>query len=183
MLGIVLAVFFAVILTLIATVVLHIFGLALFRACGLPAGLTTVFQGVLALCSCGALWWWMEVWIGSRETTRSVPASFEMSALLLYLAGCIVYVEVRSLVSRGYSLRVLIDLLNQGGQASVAALKSDYGQGAGMEGLLRKRLNSMVRFHLVGMEGDQVGPLTPWGRILANMSKGIRMLLRLERVG
>src|SRR5579864_2795963 len=65
-------------------------------------------------------------WPGPWSVLAS-DALLRHSAVFLYLSGAIVYLEMRSLLSRGYSLRILLDLASMGGQADVASLKTSYG--------------------------------------------------------
>src|SRR5262245_8227723 len=43
------------------------------------------------------------------------PCLFKTAAVCLYLFGAIMFIQAKSLLSRGYSLRVLVDLLQAGG--------------------------------------------------------------------
>jgi len=114
---------------------------------------------------------------------RRASLPIQNGAFFFYGTGCLVYMEMRSVLSRGYSLRILIDLRNRGGQADVGTLKSSYGGGVGVSGLLLKRLQTLTEFRLLKMEGGRVGPLTPWGRMAAATGDRLRRLLRLEQVG
>ncbi len=107
----------------------------------------------------------------------------EVGGLCLYGSGYLIYVEAKSLFARGYSLRILVDLLSRGGTAPLASLKSNYGDGMGVSGILTKRLTSLLRLGLLRFEGDQVGPLTLLGKACAAVGGGVRQLLRLDLVG
>lgn len=153
---------------------IHLGGLALFRG-GEPALL-----GVMAGAGSLLLWRWM----GSLEISgEMLPPFLKSAAVGLYWAGCIGYVEILSLLSRGISFRVLIDLMEMNGAGEVEELKLCYGEGMGLKGLLQKRLDSLRRAGLVRCEGNRVGPLTPWGRLFSAATFRMRGLLRLEEVG
>jgi hypothetical protein len=109
--------------------------------------------------------------------------SLRTGAVALYAAGWLVYVEVRSLLSRGYSLRILVDILELGGGAGFEDLKSGYGEGMGVRGLLSKRIAGLARIGLIRRTADQIGPLTSVGRLVAHAGYGMRRLLRLDVVG
>ena len=113
----------------------------------------------------------------------SAPLHLKIGALAFYWAGCLVYIEVLSLLSRGISLRILLDLLKENGKVNLRGLKTAYGGGMGVRGILDKRLKTLVQFGLVRYEQDQVGPLTLSGRLFAAATSGMRRLLRLEKVG
>lgn len=136
--------------------------------------------GILgAVIGLGAWSVWTRV---AHLAVGSAPDSFPVAAVCLYAAGCIVYIEIRSLLSRGYSLRVLVDLLGRGG-ASIADLKQDYGNGLGVHGMVAKRVATLAQLGLVRMDGERVGPLTRAGRGVARLSAAMRALLRLDTVG
>lgn len=135
--------------------------------------------GVLAFIgSCGV---WMLV--GSVVADERSPRLFRMGAAALYVAGLIVYLEIRSLLSRGYSLRILVDLRRVGGTCTVESLKSTYGGGKGIEGLLRKRIASLERLRLLRADPEEIGPVTAPGRLCAITAVWVRRLLRLDTVG
>ena len=113
---------------------------------------------------------------------RSVPRLVQASTILLYFTGCLLYMEMRSILSRGYSFRILIDLKRFGERAEIATLKSEYG-GMGIRGLVLKRVRTAVDFGLVRFDGTRVGPLTTMGRALATVGLYLRALLRLQHVG
>ncbi len=117
------------------------------------------------------------------QRTEYLDPAVKFSVALLYIAGCVVYVECRSLLERGYSLRILVDLIERGGVARIEELKSSYGDGLGVKGILAKRLDSLVEIGLVKFDGLQVGPLTAKGVILAKLGSMVRALLRLGSVG
>lgn len=106
-----------------------------------------------------------------------------LAAAMFYVALCLVYLEIRSLLSRGYSLRILMDVAAHGGSADIAGLKAAYGAGMGMSGLIAKRLRSLHRLGLVELASNAAGPLTRTGRIAAALTIGFRRLLRLDVVG
>ena len=112
-----------------------------------------------------------------------IPASLRVGAVCLFLAGCLVYLELRSLLSRGYSLRILLDLMDQEQGGLLERLRSEYGHGMGIEGLLLRRLRTLARMRLVHLHDRQIGPLTPLGKVLAVTGSALRRVVRMERVG
>lgn len=112
-----------------------------------------------------------------------VPASLRAGAVCLYLAGCLGYLELRSLLSRGYSLRILLDVSRQGEPARFEQLAVLYGDGRGLRGMLQRRLSTLARLRLAAFDGLQAGPLTPVGRVVGAAVSGMRRVLRTEGVG
>lgn len=109
--------------------------------------------------------------------------SLRVGAVCLFLAGCIVYLELRSVLSRGYSLRILFDLMGRDQGQTLERLQSDYGNGVGMRGLLARRLETLAQLRLAHLDDRQIGPLTPLGRVVAVTGSALRRALRMEEVG
>jgi len=112
-----------------------------------------------------------------------IPASLRVGAVCLFLAGCLVYLELRSVLSRGYSLRIMLDLTGRDMGETLERLRFDYGNGVGVRGLLVRRLKTLARLRLVHLDGHQIGPLTPLGRVVAVTGSALRQALRMEGVG
>lgn len=106
-----------------------------------------------------------------------------LSAYFLYGTLTMLYVQAKSIFSRGYSIRILVDLKGLGGKCTLDQLKKSYGGGMGVEGLLSKRLRFVSALNLAQVAGNQYGPLSGRGRALAKLCKNLRRLLRLEMVG
>lgn len=168
---------FGLVLAAGAGVVLaHVMWLAWMRKRGADIGLLGS-GGALAVLIMAGLF---VLWDGLGS---AAPLIVRIGAACLYLAGAIIYMELRSLLSRGYSLRILVDLWHRRGTARVEQLVASYSDGLGLEGLLRRRVASLAIWRLAQVAGDQVGPLTPLGMACAWLGIGIRRLLRLEIVG
>lgn len=185
MFGAIVTILSLVVLTLLSVVALHLGCLALGGAGWIPnlPGGTSIILGVLIAAGALGLWEAIESFFGPAGSAPSLPQSLKVGAVFLYLAGCLIYMELRSLVARGYSLRILVDLLSSGGSASMERLKSGYGDGVGIQGMLAKRLGTLASLRLLRFQGNHVGPLTLLGKIFATASSGMRRLLRLEMVG
>lgn len=171
------------ILTACSVVVVSLAGLVLlhvgFLACTRPIRTPTSWRASAALLAVSiATGSWL-VWAGLKP----IPASLRIGAVCLFLAGCVVYLELRSLLSRGYSLRILVDVLCHPEGTSLARLQDGYGNGVGLRGLLTRRIMTLSRLHLVRFDGQRVGPLTGLGVLCAILTAGMRQLLRLELVG
>ena len=126
---------------------------------------------------------WVIMGRAPSHSPFAIPKQLKIVALLLYCTGACAYLQMRSILSRGYSLRILVDLLKLGGQADLETIKSAYGGGMGVSGLLLKRLRTLADFQMLYLQGDQVGPLTSAGKIFALAGHQLRGILRLDRVG
>ena len=119
--------------------------------------------------------------LDGRIPTDSILAPLKIGAMCLYLAGCVAFIESLSLFSRGYSLRILIDLLGRQGQADLLDLKAGYGNGLGLDGMLAKRVTTLARFRLIRFNTGRKGFLTGPGRICAQAVASWRRLLKLDK--
>ncbi len=155
--------------------VLHVGFLACTRPIRTPASgrVSTALLAVLILAGSWLVW----------ASLEQIPASLRVGAVCLFLAGCLVYLELRSVLSRGYSLRILFDLMGRDQGKTLERLQSDYGNGVGMRGLLARRLKTLAQLRLARLDDRQIGPLTPLGRVVAVTGSALRRALRMEEVG
>jgi len=121
--------------------------------------------------------------LAGRMTLNKAGVDLTASAFLLYLAAFLVYLQFKSLFSRGYSLRILADLDSWGGRATEDKIRLNYGGGMGLGGMIEKRLKSMAGLGLIQHEGGTYGPLRFWGRRMARSGTWYRRWIRLDRVG
>ena len=121
---------------------------------------------------------------GMLVAVAMFPISLRVGAVCLYVTGALIYLELRSLLSRGYSLRILTDLYGRHGEsASLTDLQTTYGNGVGLRGMLQKRLSTLARLRLVTIGSGEAGSLTPLGRLCAMAGLQMRRLLRMPSVG
>jgi len=107
----------------------------------------------------------------------------KIGAVAFYLAACLLYMEARSILSRGYSLRILVDLDKlPGRRADRKTLKDNYG-GMGVTGLLAKRVRTLADFRMLVFAEHRVGPLTWAGWCMGYAGLILRKSLCLHDVG
>jgi hypothetical protein len=172
----------SVVCAISSVVILDIAFLALVRRQWIPSTSVLASVFLVSVVGLGALGLWIllkNLSIGAAVFLW-VP---RLTVLSFYLTGCLIYMEARSLLSRGYSLRILQDLLKNGGQADLETLKLSYGEGKGISGLITKRIQTLVNFHMLHHQGKKVGPLTPMGKGIGKAGFFWRKTLRLDRVG
>ncbi|MBI4668345.1 MAG: hypothetical protein HY747_04030 [Elusimicrobia bacterium] len=143
----------------------------------------TAGLGLFVLLSVLSFFWLYCKLSGIAAIQHPGGKALKFGGLALYFSGCIVYFELQSLLYRGFSLRILQDLLHSGGWATLSALQESYGHGAGIKGLLIKRLGTLSAFQLIVFDGTVVGPLKMPGKICALLSRFFRRFLRLRAVG
>ncbi len=155
--------------------ILHVGFLAWTRTLRPPSawGASAAWVAVLILTGSWSVW----------ASLEPVPTSLRVGATCLFLAGCLVYLELRSLLSRGYSLRILLDLMDKDHGETLERLRAEYSNGLGMRGLLSRRLATLARCRLTRFDGRWAGPLTGLGLLCAVVTASLRTLLRLEVVG
>tara|TARA_B100000315_G_scaffold256461_1_gene302432 strand:- start:1417 stop:1947 length:531 start_codon:yes stop_codon:yes gene_type:complete len=173
-------IFSYVAMTFCGSVLLHR-GLLSIRGCFRIPEQSKLILGVPFIGGIGFLWYLLELHF--TEVFYAWPLTIRVGAIALYLAGIVVYVELRALLSRGYSLRIVIDLLECNGHLDIQQLKGNYGGGLSLSGLLVKRLKTLSDLGLLRFDGRKVGPLTLAGKACAAFAVFARNLLRLERVG
>jgi len=164
-----------VVAALASLTVLHVGYLACTRTQRTPTSWRTSAVLLAGLVVAGSLLVWARL--------ASISLSVKVGAVCLFLAGCLCYLELRSLLSRGYSFRILLDLMSREEGATLAHLQSGYGNGVGVRGLLARRLKTLARLRLLHLRGNQAGPLTPLGALVAVTGSLMRRALRMERVG
>ena len=91
------------------------------------------------------------------------------------------YLEIKSLLSRGLSLRILKDLDESNTPVKLESLKDGYGGGLGFSGLLDKRLNTIKKLGMLHYSHPKVGPLTIFGKSMNFLGTLFREILKLER--
>lgn len=185
MFGTILSVFALVFAALVLVVGLHVAVASLMRAGYLPRSSAGDGAALFTLIGAGAVGLWVSLGgpLVRAESVSFLSPELKGSAILLYLTGGVVYLEIKSLVARGYSLRILVDILEAGGKASVTSLKMTYGGGLGVDGLLVKRLRTLADLGIIRLQGNHVGPLTTLGKTMAMTGLRLRQILRLELVG
>lgn len=168
-------------IVLLLVIGIHLAYLAISRSArvgGAPMTFLTLAGVGVAVLWVGLEWLMMSGWIEANS-----GPGLSVGAVCFYLAATIVYVEIRSLLSRGYSLRILIDLMTHGKELPIEDLKSSYGDGLGVVGILAKRLETLKSLGIIHVNGKKVGPLTRQGHLLAGLGLSLRRLLKLETVG
>jgi hypothetical protein len=172
-------------LTLMVVLILHTGITSAARALRLSVsdGVSSVVLFVLIACAPIVMWVGMNVLPLAGRELSPIPVIAKMGTVFLYLSGCVVYIELRSLLSRGYSIRILADLLDRGGSADAEILQLEYGGGLGVEGLLKKRIGTLARLGLFYFKDGRVGPLTLFGKVFGGLGSWVRNLLCLKTVG
>ncbi len=101
----------------------------------------------------------------------------------MILAGALlVYLEAWALLSRGYTLGLLLTLFRGAGPMTDAALAASYRQGQGLGWIMRHRLGGLISTRLVRRQGDLI-VLTLPGAIIALLYRAAIAVLGLKVTG
>jgi hypothetical protein len=98
-------------------------------------------------------------WLGAVLLVPSWrPAGIAETAVCLMAMGSaiLVYLEVWGLLSRGYTLALLLALEDAGGPLTAGEIALRYRGGDGLGWILRHRVAGMVAARVVRREGDQI---------------------------
>ena len=150
---------------------------------GLHRASVTVFGRMNLPLACHAVFFLLVIGGAAVVFGRLNENPLQFSAVLLYLSLCIVHAELTSLLSRGYSLRILYDLRANDEGLTLEAAKAGYGGGVGVRGLLKKRIRTLRGLGFLAFDDKTVGPLTVLGSMAGRLGLGMRAILRLDNVG
>ena len=150
---------------------------------GLHRASVAVFGRMNLPLACHAISFFLVIGGAAVVFGRLNENPLQFSAVLLYLSLCIVHAELTSLLSRGYSLRILYDLRATDDGVTLEAAKAGYGGGVGVRGLLQKRIRTLRGLGFLSFDDKTVGPLTFLGALAARLGRGMRAVLRLDNVG
>ena len=105
-----------------------------------------------------------------------------LTGLLIYGAFVIGYLELNSLLNRGYSMSILLQIVSSERPLTIEEMGRAYGGERGLNWLMEKRLQGLVDLGFAKKdEGDLV--LSPRGKKLAHVLSRMIGFLGLRRFG
>jgi hypothetical protein len=110
------------------------------------------------------------------------PRWFDLASSVFFFTAAFFggVLQLYNLADRGLSLRILIDLLEQADQqGTVESMFEGYSQGKGMHWMYDKRIEGMVRNHLISFERNGF-VLTTSGRRTAKVYAWLRRVLNVD---
>ncbi|MGE5779074.1 MAG: hypothetical protein ACM30D_07175 [Hyphomicrobiales bacterium] len=111
------------------------------------------------------------------------PSTADIATSLMILAGALlVYLEAWALLSRGYTLGLLLTLFRAKHPMNDAQLAASYRQGQGVGWIMRHRLGGLMSARLVRRQGDRI-VLTPAGAIIGILYRAAIAVLGLKVTG
>jgi len=111
---------------------------------------------------------------------RIVPI---VTGAALIVAGLVFVLGIWGVLTRGYSVALLITLERLGGPARVEMLERSYSAGRGLRWLTEKRLNGLKAAHVVEVSGDQVIITRPIGSLFILACTIFQKCFRLKDYG
>jgi hypothetical protein len=133
------------------------------------------------LASSGAV---VGLW-GIALHAHSGPAAtgVELATSFMILAGALLaYLEAWAILSRGYTLGLLLTLFRGKLPMTDAELSANYRQGQGLGWIMRHRLGGLLSTRLVRRQGDLVA-LTLFGLVIARLYRAAIAFLGLKVTG
>jgi hypothetical protein len=133
----------------------------------LATSVTIVVLWVIALCVPGL---------------RASSAAELATSFMMLASALIIYLEIWALLSRGYTLGLLLTLFRGKAPMSDAQLAASYRQGEGVGWIMRHRLGGLLSARLVRRQGDRV-VLTGAGALIGILYRAAVATLGLKVTG
>jgi hypothetical protein len=133
----------------------------------LATSVTIVVLWVIALCVPGL---------------RASSAAELATSFMMLASALIIYLEIWALLSRGYTLGLLLTLFRGKAPMSDAQLAASYRQGEGVGWIMRHRLGELLSARLVRRQGDRV-VLTGAGALIGILYRAAVATLGLKVTG
>jgi hypothetical protein len=115
---------------------------------------------------------------GSRASSAAELAT----SFMILASALIIYLEIWALLSRGYTLGLLLTLFRGKQPMSDAQLAASYRQGEGVGWIMRHRLGGLLSARLVRRQGDRV-VLTGAGALIGILYRAAVATLGLRVTG
>lgn len=134
------------------------------------------------LCTLGMWLLWL-VSVAIVPAVRPINAVEAVLCQMVLAGSALFYLEVWGLLSRGYTLSVLLTLLKAGRPLTGAEIASLYRGGDGLDWIMHHRLGGLEAAGLVERQGDRV-TLSPFrGMLIARLYAVSIAVLGLHRTG
>ncbi len=122
-------------------------------------------------------------------TVGAILASRGFPVITTWIAGsatvgfvCLVYMQVFSQISRGFSLRILVDIRDHG-SLDLAGILREYSEGRGVDWLMEKRFSGLEHMGLMARTEGRLEATRPWGMRLGRMGVWAKRVLKLGGAG
>jgi hypothetical protein len=121
--------------------------------------------------------------IASQVAGMPASTAADLATSLMILASALlIYLEAWALLSRGYTLGLLLTLFRGGRPMTDAQLAASYRQGQGVGWIMRHRLGGLMSTRVVRRQGNLI-VLTPVGAIIGILYRMAIAILGLRVTG
>lgn len=124
--------------------------------------------------------WGMLVWLNPGGAVLDIPSA--IISLCVLGTAALFYLEVWALLSRGYTLGLLLTLFLSGKPLAENELAARYRGGDGLDWIMQHRLSGLAAAHLVTIDNGVIA-LTPSGTLIANLYRLSVSILGLRKTG
>ena len=142
-----------------------------------------LFVYLFCLAALAALWFATPDDLGLLgRSLLTEPAWLDIAATLFFFSAAFFggALQLYNLCDRGFSLRILVDMLEAPtGAVDVDYLTANYSSGRGLIWMYRKRIDDIVAARFIGQVNKQI-ILTAKGEMFADLFINARRVLRLE---
>lgn len=135
---------------------------------------------VALLCWAVALFYMLAV--SQFKISPNFIASFGTS-LFIYCGFVLGYLEFFSLINRGYSLSIMMDISRRAVAPSITELENEYAGGRGLMWMLTKRVNGLTVLKLVAENNNQLVLNKGWPTHVAWILHKAKILFSIKGSG
>lgn len=132
----------------------------------------------LASCIVTVVLWGLYLTLARHVTTEDVVIGG-----MILIAGGLAYLEVWALLSRGYTLGMLITILNAGRALNSAELAALYRGGEGLDWVMRHRVGGLITSKMLRQSGENLQLSSVPGLQVAWLYRICVAILGLRRTG
>lgn len=116
--------------------------------------------------------------LGGAHLCAEFDATDYLALLALVVFYCLGYFEAFSMLCRGFSLHILIDVF-ENKSLNLEKIGEHYGAGKGVEWLFDKRLGNLREMRLVKIEDGMLMLGRPWGAWVGALGLWFKKILKL----
>ncbi len=112
------------------------------------------------------------------------PRWLDLAAMLFFFSAAFFggVLQLYNLADRGFSLRILIDLMEALEPVDLDQMMTGYSRGRGISWMYRKRIDDLLAGGFIGKSAGSLA-LTPKGAAFAPLFARLRRFFRLQAVG
>ncbi len=152
--------------------VMHIILLRLQSNVKSPILLTETFCCYVAMC------WLCFGWLAGWTSITVFVVITSCAMQVFFLLG---YMELFSMVCRGFSLRIMVDI-DRHGRMTLQQIKDGYG-GRGVQWMFAKRLETLTSLGLINADDTKITLKTPLAKTLGHIGNGFKGFLKMGKGG